>query len=59
MSDPSNLTTAVVTMTTAMGLLLSGGAVWIAVKNERLGAALLVGVAVATLWYVVISGPAQ
>ncbi|MFD5234889.1 hypothetical protein ACFWJ5_41710 [Streptomyces qaidamensis] len=59
MGDRFDLTTAVIVVTVAVGLLLSGGAVWIAVKNERVGAALMVGIAFAALWYAVISGSVQ
>ncbi len=54
-----DVTTAVVVVTILVGLSLSGGAVWIAFKNERLGAALLVGIAVAALVYGLVTSSVQ
>ncbi|WP_119581019.1 hypothetical protein [Streptomyces europaeiscabiei] len=59
MGNHFDVTTAVVVVTILVGLSLSGGAVWIAFKNERLGAALLVGIAVAALVYGLVTSSVQ
>jgi uncharacterized protein YcfJ len=57
--DQFDLTTTVVVVTILVTLAICGGAVWLAFRNERLGAALLVGVAVAALLYGVLKDSSQ
>ena len=59
MQNQFDLTTTVVVVTILVALAICGGAVWLAFKNERLGAALLVGVAVAALFYGVLKDSSQ